>query len=180
MDSTYFVDFNRQMLFSRQSQVESENLNKIWKSENPRWQPPVRSFIWILLPCKPIRHHVVSLNWKYKWSLLYVPNFKSIGWVVSKVEGGPIDPPLPPSRLRVTIFSRRIIGLTMKLVIVIIVIPWSAKNKTIHKFQYIYSYQKHLTIGLETFLFTGNWFKTSHTYFSYSLVFICTCELFMK
>ena len=29
---------------------------------------------------------------------------------MSKVDGGPIDP-LPPSRLRVTIFSRRLLGL---------------------------------------------------------------------
>ena len=72
---------------------KSENLNKIWKFENPRWRPPVTSFIWLLLPGKPIRHHVISLNWKYKWSLLYVPNFKPIGWIVSKVEGGPIDSP---------------------------------------------------------------------------------------
>ena len=89
-----------------------ENLNKIWKFENQRWRPPVTSFIWLLLPWKPIGHHVVWLNWKYKWSLLYVPNFKSIGWIVSKVEGwgGPIAPP-PPSRLRVTIFSRRLLRL---------------------------------------------------------------------
>ena len=92
---------------------KSENLNKIWKCENPRWRPPVTSFIWLLLPWKPIRHHVVSLNWKYKWSLLYVPNFKSIGWIVSKVEGGGGSdwPPLDQSRLRVTIFSRRLLGL---------------------------------------------------------------------
>ena len=50
-----------------------------------------------LLPWKPIRHHLISLNWKYKWSLLCVPNFKSIGWIVLKVEGGggPIEPPPP-------------------------------------------------------------------------------------
>ena len=67
------------------------------KFENPRWRPPVTSCIWLLLPWKPIRHHVVSLNWEYKWSLLYVPNFKSIGWIVSKIEGGdPIDSPPPP------------------------------------------------------------------------------------
>ena len=67
---------------------KSENLNKIWKFENPRWRPPLTSFIWLLLPWKPIRHQVVLLNWKYKWSLLCVPNFKSIGRIVSKVEGG--------------------------------------------------------------------------------------------
>ena len=67
---------------------KSENLNKIWKFENPRWRPPVTSFIWLLLPWKPIRHQVVWLNWKYKWSLLYVPSFMSIGWIVLKVEGG--------------------------------------------------------------------------------------------
>ena len=77
---------------------KSENLNKIWKFENPRWRPPVTSFIWLLLPWKPIRHHLVSLNWKYKWNLLRVPNFKSIGWIVSKVEGGRSDwPPLKAS-----------------------------------------------------------------------------------
>ena len=50
-----------------------------------------------IVAMKPIRHHVVSLNWKYKWSLLYIASFMSIGWIVSKVEegGGPIDP-LPP------------------------------------------------------------------------------------
>ena len=71
-------------------------------------------FIWLFLPWKPFRHHVVSLNWKYKWSLLYVLNFKSIGWIVSKVEGGggsDWPPPPPTSRLRVTIFSRRLLGL---------------------------------------------------------------------
>ena len=83
------------------------------KSENPRWRPPVTSSIWLLLPWKPIRDHVVSLNWKYKWSLLCVPNFKSIGWIMSKVEGFPIDPPPPPPRLRVTIFSRRLLGLNI-------------------------------------------------------------------
>ena len=70
------------------------------------------SSIWLLLPWKPIRDHVVSLNWKYKRSLLCVPNFKSIGWIVSKVEGFPIDPP-PPPRLRVAIFSRRLLGLNI-------------------------------------------------------------------
>ena len=54
---------------------------------------------------------MVSLNWKYKWSVLYVPNFKSIGWIVSKVEGGVRLTPPPPPRLRVTIFSRRLLGL---------------------------------------------------------------------
>ena len=81
---------------------KSENLNKIWKFENPRWQPPVPSFIWLLLPWKPIRYHVVLLNWKNKRSLLYVTNFKLIGWIVSKVEGGVRLTPL--SRLRVTFF----------------------------------------------------------------------------
>ena len=101
------------MLFSVNLRNKSENLNKIWKFENPRWRPPVTSFIWLLLPWKPIRHHVVSLNWKYKWSLLYVPNFKSIGWIVSKLDGGADWPP-PPSRLRVTIFSGRLLGLICK------------------------------------------------------------------
>ena len=39
--------------------------------------------------------------WKYKESLIYVPNIKLIEWMVSKVQGrGPIDllpPPFPPS-----------------------------------------------------------------------------------
>ena len=68
---------------------KSENLNKIWKFKNPRWWPPVTSFIWLLLPWKPIRHCMVSQ-------------------IVSKVEGGLIDPPL---RLCVTIFSSRLLGL---------------------------------------------------------------------
>ena len=97
----------------------SENLNKIWKFENPRWRPPVTSFICLLLPWKPIRHHVVLLNLKYKWNLLYLPNFKSIGWVVSKVEGGVRLTP-PSSRLRVSIFSRRLLGLRVNPGIVII------------------------------------------------------------
>ena len=67
---------------------KSENLNKFWKFKNPRWRP-------LVLPWKPIRHHVVSLNWKYKWSLLYVPNFNCVesrtAW------GDPIDPPPPLS-----------------------------------------------------------------------------------
>ena len=96
---------------------KSENLNKIWKFKNPRWRPPVTSFIWLVLPWKPIKHHVVPLNWKYKWSLLYVPSFKSIEWIVSKVEGGGVRL-TPPSRLCVTIFSSRLLGL-MKDVILI-------------------------------------------------------------
>ena len=45
------------------------------------------------LPWKPIKQQVVSISWKYKERSLYVPNIKSIGWMVSKVEGrGPIDP----------------------------------------------------------------------------------------
>ena len=81
------------MLFSVNLRYKNENLNKIWKFKNPRWRPPVTSFIWVLLPWKPIIHHVISFNWKNKWSLLYVPNFKSIGWIVSKVEGGSDWPP---------------------------------------------------------------------------------------
>ena len=78
---------------------KSYNLKKIWKFENPRWRTTVTSFIWLLLPWKPIRHHFVSLNWKYKWSMFYLPNFSSIGWTGSKVEveggGGLIDSPHP-------------------------------------------------------------------------------------
>ena len=35
MDSTYFVDFNRTMLFSRQSEVQKWNFEnlKLWKSK---------------------------------------------------------------------------------------------------------------------------------------------------
>ena len=98
------------MLFSRQSEVEKwkfERNRKIWKS---KMAAACDITYLTLLPWKPIRHHVVSLNWKYKWSLLYVPNFKSIGWIVSKVEGGG-GSDWPPSRLRVTIFSRRLLGL---------------------------------------------------------------------
>ena len=98
------------MLFSVNLRYKSKNLNKIWKTKNPRWRPPVTSFIWLLLPWKLIRHHVVSLNWKNKWSLLYLPNFKSIGWIVSKVKGGG-GIRLTPPRPRVTIFSSRLLGL---------------------------------------------------------------------
>ena len=85
------------MLFSRNLKYKSKNLNKIWKFKNPRWWSPVTSFIWQLLPWKPIRYHVVLLNWNYKWSLLYVQGFTPIGWIVLKVEGGGglIDPSLP-------------------------------------------------------------------------------------
>ena len=73
---------------------------KIWtKSENltnPKRRPPVASFIWLLLPWKSIRHHVVPLNWKYKWSLLHVPSFMSIGWILLKVEGWWGSDWLPP------------------------------------------------------------------------------------
>ena len=111
MDSKYFGISTAKCYFSVNLRYKIENLNKIWKFKNPRWRPPVTSFIWLLLPRKPIRHHVVSLNWKYKWSLLYVPNFKSIGWIVSKVEGGRVRLTPLPSRLRVTIFSSRLLGL---------------------------------------------------------------------
>ena len=94
---------------------KSENLSKIWKFENPRRRPPVTSFIWLLLPWKPIRHHMVSLNWKYKWSLLCEPKFKSNGSSVSKVEGRGSNWPPPPSRLRVSIFFRRLLGLKIIL-----------------------------------------------------------------
>ena len=85
------------MLFSRQSEVKKwkfeQNL-KIWKSK----MAAACDVIYLtIVAMETIRNHVVSLNWKYKWSLLYVPNFKSIRWIVSKVEGGrgPIDPPPP-------------------------------------------------------------------------------------
>ena len=64
---------------------------------------------WLLLPWKPIRHHVVSLNWKYKWSLLYVPNFKSIGWIVSKVEGGPIEASTVKLKIDLEFFTIRVV-----------------------------------------------------------------------
>ena len=87
------------MLFSRQSEVgkgKFEQNLKIWKSVQDGgrlW----RHLFDYMLPWKPVRHHLVSLNWNYKWSLLYIPNFKSIGWIVSKLEGGedPIDSPPP-------------------------------------------------------------------------------------
>ena len=88
MYSTYFMDLTAKCCFPVNLRYKSENLNKIWKFKNPRWRPPVTFFIWLLLQWKPIRYHGVTLNWKYRWSLLYVPNFKSIGWIVSKVEGG--------------------------------------------------------------------------------------------
>ena len=73
------------MLFSRQSEVEKwkfeQNL-KIWKSKM-KAACDVTSLTII----------AISLNWKYKWSLLYVPNFKSIGSIMSKVEGGSDWPP---------------------------------------------------------------------------------------
>ena len=88
---------------------------KIWtKSENPRWWPPVTSFICLLLPWKPIRHHVVLLNWKYKWSLFYFPNFKSVGWILSKVEGGGGGSDWPPVKASCNYFSRRLLGLSKK------------------------------------------------------------------
>ena len=88
---------------------------KIWtKSENLKIQDGGRLWRHLFDYCCHGWHHVVSLNWKYKWSLLYVPNFKLIGWVVLKVEGGVRLTP-PPSRLRVTIFSRRLLGLKREL-----------------------------------------------------------------
>ena len=53
-------------------------------------------FMWLWLPWNPIRHHVVSINWKYKEISLDVSIIKSIGWMVSKVGGkSPIDAPPP-------------------------------------------------------------------------------------
>ena len=51
------------------------------KSENLKIKDGGRvpSFLWLRLPWKPIRHHVVSINRKYKNSSLYVPNIKSTG-----------------------------------------------------------------------------------------------------
>ena len=74
------------MLFSRQSEVQKWKIEQNLKIQDGG----------LLLPWKPIWHYVVSLNWKNKWSLLYVPNFKSIGWIVSNVEGG--SDFLPPFR----------------------------------------------------------------------------------
>ena len=81
------------MLISRQSKVQKwkfeQNL-KIWKSQ----MAAACDAIYLTIVAM---EHVVSPNLKYKWSLLYVPNFKSVWWIVSKVEeGGPIDPPPPP------------------------------------------------------------------------------------
>ena len=83
------------MLFSCQSEEQKwkfeQNL-KIWKSK----MAAACDVIYLTIVAR-LRHHVVSFNWKYKWSLLYAPNFKTIGWIVLKVEGkrGPIDPPPP-------------------------------------------------------------------------------------
>ena len=51
------------------------------------------------LPWKPIRCHVTMLNWKYTGHLLHIPSFMSIGWILLKIEGGPIDPFPPPHAL---------------------------------------------------------------------------------
>ena len=78
---------------------KSKKLNKIWKFKNPRWQQPVTSSIWLLLPWKPIKHYVVSLNWKYKWSLLYVPNSQvnRMNCIESRRGGDDWPPPLKAS-----------------------------------------------------------------------------------
>ena len=90
-----------------------ENLNKIWKFKNPRWRPPLTFLFDNCCHGNQLHTTWFRLNWKYKWSLLYVPSFMSIGWILSKVErGGPID---LLSRLRVTIFSSRLLGLDIEL-----------------------------------------------------------------
>ena len=51
------------------------------------------------LSWKPVRCHVIILNWKYTGHLLHIPSFMSIGCILLKIEGGPIDlhPPFMPS-----------------------------------------------------------------------------------
>ena len=85
--------------FPRQSEVEKWKFDKIWKSWNPKRRAACDViYLTIVAMENQLGHHVVLLNWKYKWRLLYVPNFKLTGWIVSRVEGGgggmgPIDPP---------------------------------------------------------------------------------------
>ena len=112
----------------------------------------------VMLPWKPIRHHVVSLNWKYKWSSLFVPNFKSIGWIMSKVEGGGSDWTPPPSRLRVTIVSSRLPGIRLWSTLEYIIL-YKAYNK--NELYTLLSIQGHLTIILrdrtEYYLINNRW-----------------------
>ena len=92
------------MLFSRQSEVQN------WKFENPRWRPPGASFIWLLLPWKIIRHHVVSLIESTKKAVICTKFQVNRMNCVESRRGDPIDHP-PPPRLCVTIFSSRLLGL---------------------------------------------------------------------
>ena len=92
--------------------VFNSNIKEFWKFENPRWWPLLTSFIWFWLPWKSIRHHVDTINWKYKESSLHVPNIKSIGLMVSKVEGrGWLTPPPSPLCLCVTFLGLCLLGL---------------------------------------------------------------------
>ena len=50
---------------------EFEKILKIWKSKMAA-ASDVIMLLW--LPWKPIKQQVVSINWKYKERLLYVPN----------------------------------------------------------------------------------------------------------
>ena len=69
------------------------------------------SFIWLLLPWKPIRHHLVSLN-EVQMKLAVCTKFQvnRMNCVESR-RGVRLTPHPPPSRLRVAIFSRRLLGL---------------------------------------------------------------------
>ena len=73
------------------------------------------------LSWKPIRHHMVTLNIKYKGCSLSVPNIGSIRGIDSKVdrEGGPIDPPPPPASFDVTVYSSRPPGLMQVKIFVV-------------------------------------------------------------
>ena len=49
----------------------------------------------LLLPWNPIRCHVTILSWTYTGHSLNIPSFMSIGIILLKIEGDPIDT-LPP------------------------------------------------------------------------------------
>ena len=91
---------------------KSEKLNKIWKFKNPRWQPPLTSFFDYCC-----HGNQLCTTW---FRLIESTNEDCYMYQVScqsdelcRKKESPIDPtrPLPP-RLRVTIFSSRLLGLT--------------------------------------------------------------------
>ena len=97
------------MFFSYHFQCLNLNMKKkmkIWKSNTAATSDGIM-LLW--LPWKLIRCHVTILSWKYTGQLLHIPSLMSIGLILFKIEGGPID--TPPSLSSCNFVSSCLLGL---------------------------------------------------------------------